>query len=675
MSDEELDQRLRAQFQELGRRMRAGRLDEIKELLRAIRAQVESAGRPAPWLFGCLLVEGRLAAAAGRLGKAERAYAEALGLAESSFQADDPRTGQLLADLASLHATRQRWHDAEQCTLQAISLVRRGPPSCWEDLVKALLCLAECHLQHGTLTGAEQAIRQALELTERATGGNPFYQRLPLRLLGVLQYRKELYAEAEAIFRQQWRMERQADPVELSRLVQVHCDLAAVYRAQGRVQKMMRAVGRACRLARRARSVRSISLACCLDWLSTGLLTAGQAPRAERVARLAVKIKEKILGPQHTEVAQSLQQLGEAQAQLGQDLQAEQSFRRALAIGQHRLGPHAPDNMVCLVNLGLLARRAGHLEEAEQLFRQALALREETRGPTHPRSVAARQHLVELLRDLGRAEEADELACQQHSPTETDTTVDGNEDQAELTARLDEQMARAFQAFRGNDPGHAEPLLREAIVTAGRLETLDRRLGRALVMLAIVRDKQGDREEGERLARRALVVLQQAVGPEDLDVAAAQQCLGTMLLDQQRYVEAEAPLRQAWTIRQRFPDRDQAGTFQLAWRLLDLLEQLGRPEEALEHGRRALALGERVRGVDHVQVGYLCYRQAVVSVRLGQVTEAAVLARRAVRVAQVAPESATFFSPRLLAELAQLCQQLGEGEAAAQARQCCGREL
>jgi tetratricopeptide (TPR) repeat protein len=76
--------------------------------------------------------------------------------------------------------------------------------------------------------------------------------------------------------------------------------------------------------------------------------------------------------------------------------EAEPLYRQALAISEKALGPDHPDVATSLNNLALLYRDEGRFAEAEPLFQQALAIIEMALGPDHPNAGTELGNLAEL---------------------------------------------------------------------------------------------------------------------------------------------------------------------------------------------------------------------------------------------------------------------------------------
>jgi len=86
-------------------------------------------------------------------------------------------------------------------------------------------------------------------------------------------------------------------------------------------------------------------------------------------------IYEKALGPDHPDVAQSLNNLAALYYKQGQYTQAEQLYKRSLAIREKALGPDHPDVAQSLENMAALYRKTGRGKLAEEFEKRAAAIR------------------------------------------------------------------------------------------------------------------------------------------------------------------------------------------------------------------------------------------------------------------------------------------------------------
>ncbi len=102
-------------------------------------------------------------------------------------------------------------------------------------------------------------------------------------------------------------------------------------------------------------------------------------PLAER----ALVIREKVLGKEHPDVADSVSKLAELYRDLGNYQKAEPLFQRALAIREKILGKKHPNVAGNLFALALLYFVQGNYQKAEPLLLRALAIREKLLGKEH----------------------------------------------------------------------------------------------------------------------------------------------------------------------------------------------------------------------------------------------------------------------------------------------------
>src|SRR6266568_2551640 len=89
--------------------------------------------------------------------------------------------------------------------------------------------------------------------------------------------------------------------------------------------------------------------------------------------------------------------------------EAELLYQGALMIAERVLGPDHPNTANCLNNLAILYRNWGKYKQAEPLYLRALAIREKVLGTDHPDTVRVLSNYAKLLKKMGREGEAAEL--------------------------------------------------------------------------------------------------------------------------------------------------------------------------------------------------------------------------------------------------------------------------
>ena len=94
---------------------------------------------------------------------------------------------------------------------------------------------------------------------------------------------------------------------------------------------------------------------------------------------------------------------------IGSYSQAEPLYRKVLEIRERELGPDHFDVAASLNNLALLHYTQGKNDLAEPLFRRLIGLIEKTRGPQDRELAVCLENYAALLRRLDRQQESDRL--------------------------------------------------------------------------------------------------------------------------------------------------------------------------------------------------------------------------------------------------------------------------
>ncbi len=123
----------------------------------------------------------------------------------------------------------------------------------------------------------------------------------------------------------------------------------------------------------------------------------------------SLAIREKQLGKEHPDVAQSLNNLaGLYQAQENYH-KAEPLYQRSLAIREKQLGKEHPHVAQSLNNLALLYRVQGNYQKAEPLYQRSLAIFEKKLGKEHPKVATSLNNLALLYKAQGNYQKAEPL--------------------------------------------------------------------------------------------------------------------------------------------------------------------------------------------------------------------------------------------------------------------------
>jgi tetratricopeptide (TPR) repeat protein len=139
-----------------------------------------------------------------------------------------------------------------------------------------------------------------------------------------------------------------------------------------------------------------------LNSLGGVALDAGNYSLAGTALAEGMSIREKLLDPEHLDVATSLNNLALLYGSQGRYAEAEPLYKRALAIREKALGPDHQAVSASLNNLALLYDAQGRYAEAEPLYKRALAIVEQALGPDHPAVGTSLNNLALLYDAQGR---------------------------------------------------------------------------------------------------------------------------------------------------------------------------------------------------------------------------------------------------------------------------------
>ena len=405
--------------------------------------------------------------------KVQGRYAEAVDFGMRALQIQqsqpvvDPGIVFYQNNLGELYVYLDRNKDAEEVFLRTIALCdaerqRSEDPKYVSSLVKALGNLGNLYSEIGRYREAQPLLERAVTLLNTpALPETLFWDDVGRRSdasrriegwenLAGLYYWQDKYAESEPLCRKVLEMREKSLPADHPRVASSLGNLGNVLIQLGRAQEAVPLVTRALEIQEKRFGPTSPRVATQLERLAsayTGLDREPEAavvlervlairektapgstmhgralndlaliykhqdklPLAEAMTRRALEISEKEMGPEHSETATTLMNLGILEAQMGHLDQAAELEQRALRIRRKAFGPTSPDVAHCLRFLGNLSRKQKRDDRAERYLTDALAMYEATLGTAHPDTALCRGDLVTLLRDLKRATEADTL--------------------------------------------------------------------------------------------------------------------------------------------------------------------------------------------------------------------------------------------------------------------------
>jgi tetratricopeptide (TPR) repeat protein len=185
--------------------------------------------------------------------------------------------------------------------------------------------------------------------------------------------------------------------------------IGLVLNAKGRVREAEPLIRRALVIHEVALGPDHPQVAATLNNLANLFQDKGRYAEAEPLYRRALAIYEASLGPNYPGVATGLNNLAQLLVDTGRFAEAEPLMRRALDTYVSAFGEDHPAVALSLSNLATLLQIENRPAEAEPLYRRALEIREKSLGPEHPSVATILNNLANLLRDTNRLAEAEPL--------------------------------------------------------------------------------------------------------------------------------------------------------------------------------------------------------------------------------------------------------------------------
>lgn len=300
-----------------------------------------------------------------------------------------------------------------------------------------------------------------------------------------------------------------------------------------------------------ADTVASVEQAALLTRAAGYFLGRAALSTAEPLLRRALAIREKVCGPEHSDMAESLGNLAVLLQEKGDFAGSRPLQEHALAIYEKVRGAEHPDTATTLNNLAFLLNAQGDSGGARPLYERALVIREKVLGAEHPTTATSLNNLALLLRDQG--------------------------DFAGALPLFERALAICERVL---GPEHA--------YTAMSLDNL-----------GLVLHDQGDLVAARPLYERALAIREKVFGSEHPDVAGNLNNLASLHRDQGNFAGARPLSERALAIWEKVLGTEHPNTNAGRRNLARLLLAAGEPAKALALGETALAAHDKVLGRNH----------------------------------------------------------------------------
>jgi CHAT domain-containing protein/Tfp pilus assembly protein PilF len=262
---------------------------------------------------------------------------------------------------------------------------------------------------------------------------------------------------------------------------------------------------------------------------------AGAYDSAQSLGERALEIRRTLLGPDHPELAASLNSLGVIWTSKDDYERAETLYQRALAINEKAFGNDHPAVADVLDNLAKNQNAKGNFADAERVAQQAHGIRTKKLGADHFLVAASLGTLGDIYAEKGDLLSKAEVASDQ--ALETAKKAYGPDDLAytDFVSRV----ARV-QTQRGNY-ARAEQLHTQNLQARERIAGKDSLpAAESLSLLAFLYLKKGDNDiKSEQLYLQSLAIKEKILGPHHLQVANMLNNMGLLSYRRRDYSTAE----------------------------------------------------------------------------------------------------------------------------------------
>jgi len=379
----------------------------------------------------------------------------------------------------------------ERAALEAASF--RSEPAIQAEIYATLGSLYQ---GLGNLDQADSLLSSALQIRRTIFGPGHHEIAESMVMLGLLRVEQARFEEAEQMVRVALRVaERRLDPQHAT-IQNARAALGYVYQSRGKYAESIDVLnGAVRRLAPESAERREA-----LTELANSHYYMGNYAVFDSLNEELLEMNTQVYGEDHPAVGDNLMNRGAVAFQRGRYDLAEAAYRHALEIFSTYHGPNHPQTASSMTALGRALVYQERAEEAEPLLRRALTVREQVFGPEHPDVATTRNELGAAALSRG-----DLAAAEREYIRVTDI----------------------YRTVYGEDHYY---------------------IGIALSNLASVYMRAGAHERAEPIFREVIDIFERKLSAEHFNTAIARIKLGRVLVNQQRFAEAERHLRTGYDL-------------------------------------------------------------------------------------------------------------------------------
>ncbi len=437
-------------------------------------------------------------------------------------------------------------------------------------------------MRAGHFAEAVPLAEQALRLTEKQYGPEAVETAVAAHNLGFLLRRVDRVADARQHLERALAIYEREQPAVHEDTRNLVGELGQIYLREGRGDEIIAIYDRLIARAEREGEAGHIGVAHMHNNAAFVLRMLGRPDQSEIRWQQAIAIYDLVSSPEDEPYRLAVEALLDRYATTGRLEKARTLIDDTLETLRSRGQEEGKAALRMLNHAARLEQDAGRFSEAKEKAEAALAI-VERRGPE------ADKELVEPLNNLARAERA--LANYAAAEASYKRAID----------ILDAQADVANSGILNDN-------------------------------LAVLYGHMGRLDDAEPRHRRAIQLLEQALGREHREVGQAAANFGVFLNEAGRLDEAEPLLRRGLAIAEAQLPQDPVSIAIITDNLAGLMRQTGRNDEAMQNLRRALALFEKSLPPDHPTLATVHNNLGRLLIDIGRPAEAEAALRRALEI-------------------------------------------
>jgi serine/threonine protein kinase/tetratricopeptide (TPR) repeat protein len=313
----------------------------------------------------------------------------------------------MLHTIGKVYTNLGLYKEADELLREAVEIRRREHPTPHDDTAASLHHLGVALERQEKFEEAEALHQEGLKLREALHGRRHTSTADSLSHVAILDFHCNRRNESLALQKEVLEIHRSLLPPEDARIASSLAELGRCLSSMGETVEAQRHFEHALQIIRQSRPGIHPETTRWLLQLAFATYANGDHPSSHRYHSEALEGFRLLYGVDSIPVSRCLNSYAALLAKDDDVERAEGMAREAMAINVRRIGPQSLQVASDLNLLGAILRKKKDFGESERLHRESLAIRLEKTGPAHELTAVSRLMLGVSLGEAGRFEEAE----------------------------------------------------------------------------------------------------------------------------------------------------------------------------------------------------------------------------------------------------------------------------